>query len=64
MSNVEVVPRGFAAVIDRRAGETLTKLSSRSVKEQTKSQTCQPCKVSKPQTERCQTERRERNTRQ
>ena len=44
LSNVEVVLRGFAAVIDRRAEETVTKLS-RSVKEQTKSQMCQPCRV-------------------
>lgn len=44
MSGVEVALRGFAAVIDRRAGETVPKLS-RSVKEQTKSQMYQPCTV-------------------
>jgi hypothetical protein len=53
LSSVEMVLRGFALVIDRRAGPTATKLSSRSVKERTKSQTCPPCSTgSKPQSKR------------
>ena len=57
LSSVESV--GFAAVIDKRARSTVTKVNSRSVKGNTKRQTRQPCSVCKPPTER-----RERKTEQ
>jgi hypothetical protein len=44
LSSVELVGE-FAAVIDRRAGNTATKINSKGVKGKTKRQTRPPCSV-------------------